>query len=159
MSISVQFHKIHDPVNCVNKTVDETTLIKTVNGDPIEDEDLSTPTFLVNYSDALLECNYCYIAKYKRWYFCKPTTENGNNIRIDCSVDALQTFWSELAEQDMTLVRSTSFEKPTYVQDTSLPVDDERILKGVSMEFDSIHNDAIIGQYSAVGWYDIINTV
>ena len=159
MSISVQFHKIHDPINCVNKTVDETTLIKAVNGEPIEDEDLSTPTFLVNYSDALLECNYCYVAKYKRYYFCKPTTENGNNIRIDCSVDALQTFWEELAEQDMTLVRSTSFEKPTYVQDTSLPVDDERILKGVSMEFDSIHNDGNIGQYSSLGSYDIINTV
>jgi hypothetical protein len=118
-----------------------------------------TPTFLVNYNDSLLECNYCYVAKYKRYYFCKPTTENGNNIRIDCSVDALRTFWSELAEQDMTLIRSTSFEKPTYVQDTSLPVDDERILKGVSMEFDSIHNGGNIGQYSTVGWYDIINTV
>lgn len=159
MSILVQFHKIHDPINCVNKTVDETTLIKTVSGEPIEDEDLSEPTFLVNYNDSLLECNYCYVAKYKRYYFCKPTTENGNNIRIDCSVDALQTFWSELAEQDMTLIRSTSFEKPTYVQDTSLPVDDERILKGVSMEFDSIHNEPVLGQYSAVGWYNIINTV
>ena len=156
MSISVEFHKIHDPINCVNKTVDETTLIKTVNGDPIEDEDLSEPTFLVNYNDALLKCNYCYVAKYKRYYFCKPTTENGNNIRIDCSVDALQTFWAELAEQDMTLVRSTSFEKPTYVQDEALPIDGERILDCLTKEFDSIHQATNARE---IDDYIIFNTV
>ena len=156
MSISVQFHKIHDPVNCANKTVDETTLIKTVKGEPIEDEDLSTPTFLVNYNDSLLECNYCYVAKYKRYYFCKPTTENGNNIRIDCSVDALQTFWKELAEQDITLVRSTSFTAPTYVQDESLPIDGERILDCLSKEFDSIHKATNARE---IDDYIIFNTV
>ena len=156
MSFTVDFHKITDPVNCANKTVDNSTLIKSVNGELIEEEDISNPSFLVNYQESLLECNYCYIAKYKRYYFCRPVTENGGNIRINCAVDALRTFWDEYSEQDMTLVRSTEFGKPNYVQDSILPVDDGRIWKTVSIEFNTIHGDSSL---RTTGSYIVLNTV
>lgn len=156
MSFIVDFHKITDPVNCANKTVDSSTLIKSVSGVLIEEEDICNPSFLINYQDSLLECNYCYIAKYKRYYFCRPVTENGGNIRINCAVDALRTFWDEYSEQDMTLVRSTEFGRPTYVQDSLLPIDDSRISKSVSIEFNSIHQ-ATDERRTAV--YYVVNTV
>lgn len=155
MSFAVEFHKISDPVNCVNKTVDNSTLIKIVQGDPIEDEDILNPSFLLNYYPELLECNYCYIAIYNRYYFCSVVTENANNIRVNCDVDALTTYWNQYNEQDMTLVRSTSFEKPTYVQDQMLPIDDERMYDILVQEFDSIHN----GGNRSVDSYIILNSV
>lgn len=160
MSLKVKFYNNTDPVFCANKTLNDSTdlLVPEIEGVPVEAEILLYPSFLVDYNENLLSCNYAYIADWgNRYYFCQVTTENGGNIRIDCAVDALTTYWKkeEIQNTPMTIVRSTSFEKPTYVGDGMLPVDNERLLKTLVMDFDTIHDD---GSGNA-DFYDIMCTV
>lgn len=159
MAISVTFGKTTDPVNCANKTY---TSIKTISGVAIEPEQILNPSFLVNFDAKLLECNYCEITdwatpqgeSFNRFYFCKVTTENGGNIRINCTTDPLRTFWDEYKTQPMTIVRSTSFGAPTYVQDGMLPIDAERTSLPQVIYFSSIHETS-----GAVDCYDVVNTI
>ena len=155
MAFTIELYKVNDPVDCVNKTIGESTLIKTVTGSPIEEEEILNPSFLIDYYQQLLECNYVYVPLYKRYYYAQVTTENANNIRIDCSVDVLQTYWGEIQEQDFILIRSSNFESPTYVQDTILPVDDERIKHTLNIEFNTIHDSG----NRAVATYYMLNTL
>lgn len=154
MPMSVTFGTTTDPVFCVNK---DYTTIKTINGNPIEPENILYPTFLVDYDDDLLDCNYCFVSAdtFNRFYFCRVTTENGNNLRIDCSVDALQSWWHEFQNDPMTIIRSSSFNVPTYVQDGMLPVDAQRIEHTYVMEFNSIHD---AGSRN-VDYYDVLVSI
>lgn len=157
MALEVKFYKITDPIFCANKTVNNSNLIDTIEGNPIEAENILYPSFLIDYYPKFLDCNYCYIKDWgDRYYFCKAITENGGNIRINCSVDALTTYWkkNEIQTTPMTIVRSTSFGRPTYVPDALLPVDNSRTLPAKVMTFNTVHNT---GKY--VVWYDIMNTL
>ena len=80
-----------------------------IAGDPIEPEDILYPTFLVDYNSSLLECNYCkvdYTETFSRYYFCSVSTENGGNMRINCALDAVKTYWEEYKGTPMTVVHN-----------------------------------------------------
>lgn len=147
MSLTINFGTTSDPANCPNKTY---TLIKTITGDATEPENFLNPSFLIDYDDDMLVCNYCEITDWEHFYFCKIVLEHGGNMRIICSPDPLRTWWYDyISKQPMTIVRSTSFAKPTYVQDGLLPVDESRTIAPKIISFGSIHT----------GMYDIINTL
>lgn len=152
MSLTVNFGTTNDPVHCVNKTY---TLIKQVVGTPIEAENVLNPTFLLDYYSNLLDCNYCEITDWNRFYYCKVVLENGGNLRVMCNTDTLKTFWDTIKIQPVTIVRSSSFERPTYVQDGMLPVDQSRTLPPKVIYFDTIHNDT----HGNADCYDVLNTI
>lgn len=154
MSLTVRFGKTEDPVNCPNKTY---TLIESIEGNPIEPENMETPTFLIDYSDSLLECNYCEIVDWNRFYFCKVTHENGGNSRVNCYTDPLKTFWDGyIKKQSVTIVRSSSFGKPTYVPDERLPIDASRVNNPKIIYFDTVHR---ITNGDNAACYEIMNTL
>lgn len=145
MAVTLDLYNITDPANCANKSIPDTSL-KTITGNPIEDEEILNPTFLINYFSELLSCNYCkvtYPDQTVKYYFVTVTTENGNNLRIDCTMDYLMTYWDEIKNTPMTVVRSTSFGKPTYVIDNLLPVDNSRVITKV-LPFNTIHTDEYV---------------
>lgn len=161
MALTVSFGTTTDPVNCANKTYTE---IKSISGNAIDSENMLYPSFLVNYDARMLACNYCKITtvgtvgsatEINKYYFCKVILENGNNMRINCSIDPLTTYWDTIKSQPVTIVRSTSFGKPTYVQDGMLPVDEARTLAPKMIWFDTIHTDGT----NHVDCYNILNTL
>lgn len=146
MSLTINFGTTTDPVNCPNKTY---TTIRTITGKATEAENLLNPSFVIDYDEKMLPCNYCEITDWNRFYFCKVVLENGNNMRIICTTDPIKTFWDSIKIVPMTIVRSTSFGKPTYVQDGMLPIDEERTLAPKIIYFDTINSAP----------YDVINTL
>lgn len=152
MSLHVNFGITSDPVNCANKTF---TSIKPVEGNATEPENILNPSFVLDYDKDLIPCNYCYIQEWDRYYFCKTVLQNGSSIRIICSSDAVRSFWYDyISKQPLTIVRSTSFEAPTYIQDGMFPVDDSRTAKPIIAYFDTIHDN--LGN---ADFYDVVNTL
>lgn len=135
MSITVTFGTTTDPAQCANKTF--TQIGSPIAGDPIETEDILYPTFLVDYDSSLLGCNYCkvdYTETFSRYYFCSVSTENGGNMRINCALDAVKTYWDEYKGTPMTVVRSTSFGSPQYIPDGQFPLLNTKRIKTLDFE-------------------------
>ena len=89
---------------------------------PTDKLDIERPTFVVNYSAALLPCNYLYASEYNRFYFAKLTTKPGNEAIIECVSDPLMSFRSAILNCDCMAMRAESFGAPTHYQDNQLPV-------------------------------------
>lgn len=87
--------------------------------------DMLTPTISVNYDAALLDANYVYIPDFKRYYFCKISTDTGLKMILNCEVDVLYSWAAAIAAAPCTAVRSESA-GVNYVPDNKLPVDSSR---------------------------------
>lgn len=89
---------------------------------PTEQLDIEAPVFIVQYSAALLGCNYIRCDDYSRNYFAKVTTVPGGEMRIECLSDPLMSFLQEIDSCDILVYRSESIGAPTLYQDPQLPV-------------------------------------
>ena len=89
---------------------------------PTEQLDIEAPSFIVNYSAALLACNYVYVSDYNRYYFAKVRTKPGNEIIIECISDPLMSFASQILNCDILATRAESIGQPTHYKDSMLPV-------------------------------------
>lgn len=97
-------------------------IINAVTVKPTEQLDIENPSFIVNYSAALLACNYVYVSDYGRFYFAKVRTKPGNELIIECISDPLMSFRSAILNCDCMAMRAESFGAPTHYQDNQLPV-------------------------------------
>lgn len=89
---------------------------------PTAELDIEYPKFLINYSAALLPCNYIYCAEYGRYYFAKLTTKPGTEAVLECVSDPLMSFSTEILNCSILATRAESFGKPTHYPDNMLPV-------------------------------------
>lgn len=89
---------------------------------PTEKLDIENPSFIINYSPALIACNYIFASEYNRFYFAKITTKPGNEAIIECVSDPLMSFRSEILNCDILATRAESFGAPTHYPDSMLPV-------------------------------------
>lgn len=96
--------------------------IDTYTVKPTEQLDIEAPVFIVQYSAALLSCNYIRCDDYSRFYFAKVTTVPGGEMRIECLSDPLMSFTQEIDSCDILVYRSESIGAPTLYQDPQLPV-------------------------------------
>lgn len=64
--------------------------------------------------------NYIYVDSFKRYYFAKVTVENGFII-LDCSIDALMTYKTDILKIEATIDRN-EFLRNGYIQDDSYKV-------------------------------------
>lgn len=96
--------------------------IDTYTVKPTEQLDIEAPVFIVQYSAALLNCNYVKCDDYGRFYFAKVTTVPGGEMRIECLSDPLMSFTQEIDSCDILVYRSESIGAPTLYQDPQLPV-------------------------------------
>lgn len=89
---------------------------------PTAELDIEYPKFLINYSAALLPCNYIYCSEYARFYFAKLTTKPGTEAVLECVSDPLMSFSSAILNCSILATRAESFGKPTHYPDNMLPV-------------------------------------
>lgn len=97
-------------------------IVNAVTVKPTDQLDIENPSFIVNYSAALLACNYVYVSDYGRFYFVKVRTKPGNELIIECKSDPLMSFRSAILNCDCMAMRAESFGAPTHYQDNQLPV-------------------------------------
>lgn len=98
------------------------TSLGTYTVKPTEKLDIENPSFIINYSPALIACNYIFASEYNRFYFAKITTKPGNEAIIECLSDPLMSFRSEILNCDILATRAESIGQPTHYKDSMLPV-------------------------------------
>lgn len=95
--------------NDKNNLIKDFTIVKEFTAILKTDTSIITPTLILNNLtiEELTQCNYCYIAELKRYYFVKNINLNANNtISIDCEVDVLNSFKEEILLINGTVKRA-----------------------------------------------------
>lgn len=73
-----------------------------------DDTDIVHPTLKVSSENYNIEANYIYIADLDRYYYIKSKTYSRQCIYLECDVDVLMSFKSELLSQDVILKRQSN---------------------------------------------------
>lgn len=93
------------------------SLIATVQCEITEEQEIDSLELLLDMQSNIKQFNYCYIAKYGRYYFCTPKIINGNQMRLICESDPLSSFWSSMMGSQCIAERSTSHPNPDLPDD------------------------------------------
>ena len=123
--MTLYLYNISADTRCLTKvTIGTTPAIKTAADiKPTEGLDVLTPHFILNYDASYITCNYLYCAELSRFYYVTVITiDTAQRINIDCSVDVLQTYATDILNCMATVVRSESIGHPTMYTDSKLPV-------------------------------------
>lgn len=93
--MTITFYKTVSNENQIQKVLTDS---KTYTGTFKTDLDILNPKIIISDTDYLiLGYNYCYITELKRYYFVKNiTTLSNNRFLIDCKIDVLKTYSTEL---------------------------------------------------------------
>lgn len=90
--------------------------IMTVEGKLLYDKDILNPTFLC--SSDVIEYNYCYIPKFKRFYYITAiVARTGNQKELTLACDELQSWKEEILANEAVIERQEN-EYNTYVSDS-----------------------------------------
>lgn len=116
----LNLYSTSDDTRKVDKTL---TTVKDITAIPSDNVTMLTPAFIVEYDSTILSANYCYIAEFNRYYFIRDITLlRGNRLQINCAVDVLMSFSTEIKNCSAMISRSESVGKPTNIPDNSLPI-------------------------------------
>lgn len=124
-------------------TKDTTAYMKNniyVYGQLTEECDVLNPSFLIQYDDVpalnvqrtavspynpLLKYNYLFVDKFKRSYFINKITSVRKGLwRIDCHVDVLNTYDSDIRKQKSFVTRNENVSANDLLFDDRIPYDD-----------------------------------
>lgn len=72
------------------------TTIKTVTGTSLEPFSVMSTVVTIKRDDAILNANYCYIAKFSRYYFIKDVVFKGGMMELSLEVDVLESYKDEI---------------------------------------------------------------
>lgn len=101
--MDIYFYNNHSPANVVRKKLDNETVI---SGTLKEDIEIINPELLI--SKQVFNYNYCYIPKFKRYYFIRnQTLETKNFIRLYLHVDVLQSY-QDIIRNSMAQIQVSS---------------------------------------------------
>ena len=96
---SIDLYKCTAPPNVVNKNLffDSNTPY-TINGEWYESSSILTPIFKLkrDTNDALLGYNYCWIAKFNRWYYINNIESDNPYLILYMQVDELETYKADI---------------------------------------------------------------
>lgn len=98
------------------------TSLGTYTVKPTETLDIETPSFIINYTANIMQCNYLYASEFNRFYFAKIRTRPGSEAIIDCISDPLMSFKQYILNCDIMASRAEKFGAPTIYPDNQLPV-------------------------------------
>lgn len=102
--MTIQMYKNNSDENVINKDKKQ---IKSVNAKLFEPCDILNPILILDASNDLFQCNYIFISKFGRFYFVNNITIiNGGMMRLSCSVDALESWWSSLKSIKQNIIRN-----------------------------------------------------
>lgn len=83
------------------------------------------PVLVIAHSDTLLPCNYVYIPKFRRYYFCTVSTDIAGRIILTCKVDYLMSWADYIKSCPANIIRAEQA-GVNYVVDNQLPIDQSR---------------------------------
>lgn len=96
----------------INKTISSPT---TLTGSLRGESSVISPSFLIEHSNPS-GFNYCYISDFGRYYFITNITSVRTGIwRIDCAVDVLMSFKTEILNLDVIVSDLSIGESPASV--------------------------------------------
>ena len=99
----------------INKSIDSGT---TLTGSLRNESSVINPTFIIEHENPS-GFNYCYISDFGRYYFITDMTSIRTGIwKIDCSVDVLMSFKTQILDLDVIVSDLSIGESPieTYIQ-------------------------------------------
>lgn len=70
-----------------------------------EPTDVLNPAVDVSMFSGFSLYNYAYIPVFSRYYFCRFEVEDGDKLRMFCSVDPLQSFWDDIKTTNCHITR------------------------------------------------------
>lgn len=122
--MTVTLYNITDDPRKLNKTLPQTS--KTYNTvDALDIVSVVNPTLILSYDGNYIDCNYCYVHEFGRYYFCKTSVDTGGRIVLTCTVDPLMSFADDIKECQACITRN-EHTGIGYVVDNKLPVDPNR---------------------------------
>ena len=113
--------------------------IKSVECNLKNDVSVVNPTFVLSYTDSLLDSNYCFIPKFNRYYFIDeiiPIT--GDRSIIKCRVDVLESFKDDIKSLTAIINKQETI-ADKFIDDGSWIVENKDFLQ--SYNFSNGFND------------------
>lgn len=119
-----KLYTISKDSRCLDKITGVSPVIsQTANIKPDTDIDILYPRFDFHYDSRILACNYLYCDTFDRYYYIKNIAVNtAQRIILDCEIDVLQTYSTDIKNSVATILRAEKIGKPTKYIDSKLPV-------------------------------------
>lgn len=129
--MEIKLYKNLSENNVIGKTL---TQIKSVEANLKNDVSVINPTFILYYTDNILQSNYCFIPKFNRYYFIDEIVPiTGDRCIVKCRVDVLESFKEDIKSLTVILDKTQSIYKSNkYLDDGSFVVENK--------DFNTIHN-------------------
>lgn len=87
----------------------------TLSGTLRNESSIINPSFIIEHSNPS-NYNYCYISDFGRYYFINNITVVKNNLwKIDCNVDVLMSFSTEILNLNVIVNHNSSPDNERYV--------------------------------------------
>ena len=129
--MEIKLYKNLSENNVIGKTL---TQIKSVEANLKNDVSVINPTFILYYTDNILQSNYCFIPKFNRYYFIDEIVPiTGDRCIVKCRVDVLEYFKEDIKSLTVILDKAQSIYKSNkYLDDGSFVVENK--------DFNTIYN-------------------
>ena len=129
--MEIKLYKNLSENNVIGKTI---TQIKSVEAQLKNDVSVINPTFILYYTDNILQSNYCFIPKFNRYYFIDEIVPiTGDRCIVKCRVDVLESFKEDIKSLTVILDKTQSIYKSNkYLDDGSFVVENK--------DFNTIYN-------------------
>ncbi len=129
--MEIKLYKNLSENNVIGKTL---TQIKSVEANLKNDVSVINPTFILYYTDNILQSNYCFIPKFNRYYFIDEIVPiTGDRCIVKCRVDVLESFKEDIKSLTVILDKAQSIYKSNkYLDDGSFIVENK--------DFNTIYN-------------------
>ena len=129
--MEIKLYKNLSENNVIGKTL---TQIKSVEANLKNDVSVINPTFILYYTDNILQSNYCFIPKFNRYYFIDEIVPiTGDRCIVKCRVDVLESFKEDIKSLTVILDKAQSIYKSNkYLDDGSFVVENK--------DFNTIYN-------------------
>lgn len=91
-----------------------------------DDTNILTPT-LITSQNISHNFNYIYISDFDRYYYVKNITYSQQRFYIECAVDVLMSFNSEIKDLNVIANRSSSYYN-VYQKDDTIPFENRNVI-------------------------------
>lgn len=123
----------------------------------IEPISIINPTFILSNASRVREANYIFVPKVGRYYYIEDYIFEYDRIIINCKVDVLMSFRSQIVEEEIIIERSSYKSKQNFylpdneVKEYAYPYTEVHKLKCISNNgFDQKNNYYILALSGAV---------
>ena len=141
--MNVIFYNNTSNPHVMNKTIAQ---IGSFSCNVKEPNDVEKPEIYLAHDDSIDHANYCYIADFGRYYYCKALPQLGQTMRFTCESDPLMSFRSGILASPAVISRNP-WHFDLYVPDPKLPIEARSagaILKFSGSHFSGTNNSYIL---------------